>query len=241
MKVYTYQHDYPNSHNEWARQIWLWKQSWAAHGFEPVVLSQADAEKHYLYQPLSEIVRAYPTLNDRTYEHACFVRHLAFDLAGAQLISDYDVVFDPRAERAAERVRASVEAACGALTPVSLDDGGNISLAVFPGGCFTPLIHAILNADLVAAKCHELAGAPHISDMLVFMLGVERVVRTGTSDTLHNLRRRWRQDDPMLDAPKHRYPLIHVNNDSRNELGFGPLSKSILMGQIVKGERNIFV
>lgn len=76
--------------------IGLWEASWAARGWEPVILSKEHAMRHEGFAFLDEAVRKFPTVNRSDYELACYHRHLAmaevtYEL-GTGLLTDYDVI-----------------------------------------------------------------------------------------------------------------------------------------------------
>ena len=221
-KVFCYQHDWPNTHNEWARQIWLWKQNWTDKGWVPVVLTESDARQDPLFDRLQEVVSRYPTVNTTTYEQACFLRHLAFRRVGAGLISDYDVLNFALTPAELER------RVLGEISMASLDAGGNISLAGFSEAGRERLLTAFLDEDFVLSKAVQYHdGKPHVSDMTVFMALHPSVI--ALSDTAHNLNR--------LGSKLRRYPTLHVNNDSARHYGVGPGSKSTLMADILLKRR----
>lgn len=230
MKVYTFQHDWPNSHNEWKRQIWLWQQNWKQRGFEPVVLSLEDAKQHPKYSELSEAVLKYPTVNDRVYEHACFVRHLAFDLAGAELISDYDVINREWPAENFSRVRETFLER--SARPLSLDAGRNVCLAVFGPESRALLLSAFLDPVRVLATSQTHGGRQHVSDMTVFMSLCRRYDdKRPFCDTWGNAKRLYRDSFRLP-------PCIHVNNDSLVQIGIPPGNKSSVMGDLILGRRS---
>lgn len=94
MKVFTY-HEPVIAGTE--RLLPLWKASWTAAGWQPVVLTQDDAEPHPLWHKFDDIVSGYPTVNHPHYERACWRRWLAFAWQarmeqGPVLCVDFDVI-----------------------------------------------------------------------------------------------------------------------------------------------------
>ena len=94
MKVFTY-HEPVIAGTE--RLLPLWKASWAAAGWQPVVLNESAAGLHPLWHKFDDIVSGYPTVNHPHYERACWRRWLAFAWQArmegeAVLCVDYDVV-----------------------------------------------------------------------------------------------------------------------------------------------------
>ena len=71
----------------------LWREQWSAAGYEPRVLTEADARRHPQYEQLRERYAALPTVNSRHYELSCFVRYAAMAAQpdGGWMV-DYDVM-----------------------------------------------------------------------------------------------------------------------------------------------------
>jgi hypothetical protein len=72
--------------------IKLWRESWEKCGFNTIVVDHSFAKQHPFHHWVSEHVSKFPTVNHRGYELHCFLRHLAFQLSGAHLYSDYDAI-----------------------------------------------------------------------------------------------------------------------------------------------------
>jgi uncharacterized C2H2 Zn-finger protein len=96
VKVYTY---YSEIHfSDQAELISVWKKSWERWGFEPVVLSAADAERHPYYNCFKEIVRDQSRRAGfalGAYGEACWMRWLAYAALGESesfIVCDYDVM-----------------------------------------------------------------------------------------------------------------------------------------------------
>lgn len=97
MKIYTYYDNLDFSHqNELLR---LWIHSWQTQGFDPVVLSRTDAEKHAYYEAfvanLYLIHRNITNQELTSYGLSCYLRWLAYanlDQTDNFLMSDYDVI-----------------------------------------------------------------------------------------------------------------------------------------------------
>ena len=70
----------------------VWKTAWRAAGFEPRIISEADARKHPAFAALKQKYAELPTINPKVYEVACFVRYLAMSVHGGGLMTDYDVL-----------------------------------------------------------------------------------------------------------------------------------------------------
>jgi hypothetical protein len=230
VKVFTYQHDYPNCRNEILRQVWLWQQSWQARGWEPRVLSEADARVDSDYAALSAAASKYPTLNNPAYERQCYLRHLAFRAAHAEFISDYDVL---NVSYAPSEYHRSLSYG-GKI--VSLDVGGNVSVACFSPGGRDTFINLLLDEGAVLSTGgYTYPGKPtHYSDMTVFMsmAGKERVaVSHDLSDVIDEVQK----GNPS--ALRLNPPLVHFNTDSIISLGVGPESKSSVMSDYLHRRR----
>ena len=71
----------------------MWKRSWKAQGWEPVVLGLDDAKKHPLYEAfVAGIKDKAKSVNPGDYDLMCWVRWLAFHGVGGGLMTDYDVI-----------------------------------------------------------------------------------------------------------------------------------------------------
>ena len=74
------------------RLIQLWEDSWSKQGWEPVVLDQSDAEQHPGFDDYHSAIMRLPTVNNREYENACYLRHMAMACQDGGLLTDYDVI-----------------------------------------------------------------------------------------------------------------------------------------------------
>ncbi len=95
MRIFTYfepilEH-YKQAHH--GDVVDLWRESWEKLSCPTTVLSRADAERNPIYQKLRDHISTFPTLNNRQYEEACFVRWCAAQLAGDEpfVFMDYDI------------------------------------------------------------------------------------------------------------------------------------------------------
>lgn len=99
MLVYTY-YDKAVGQQGQEEMLSLWAESWKRHGWSPVVLQPKHATAHRAYNDFRNKIWRLPTVNDRTYEEACYLRWLA--LAAYKRcgwMTDYDVInngFRPR-------------------------------------------------------------------------------------------------------------------------------------------------
>jgi hypothetical protein len=96
VKVYTYYSEIKFSAQ--SDLISVWKQSWEKRGFEPVVLSVADAKRHPYYKCFQEVVRSQSEQMGfalSAYGEACWMRWLAYASLGESglfIVCDYDVM-----------------------------------------------------------------------------------------------------------------------------------------------------
>lgn len=150
VKIFTYYHDMgvaccTNMAN-------LWKESWAAQGWEAVILGPQDAAKHPKFGILTDHAKTLPTVNDKGYEMACYQRWCAFALEGG-LISDFDVLprdtFPPR--EFSGFINAGVD--CG----VSLFHGrpSDYEIVIDTIICYSP------------SQEDQWEGKPHVSDATI--------------------------------------------------------------------------
>lgn len=79
---------------------WLlvkWSENWRSHGFDPAILTEADARNHPRYHELSAVFKSLPSVNPLMYDYYCYIRHLAMATLGGLLV-DYDTMnlrFEP--------------------------------------------------------------------------------------------------------------------------------------------------
>lgn len=74
------------------RLLALWAKSWQDKGWTPKVLNEEHARSHPGFEYFEKRISRFPTINNRAYERACFLRHLAMANIGGGLIVDYDVL-----------------------------------------------------------------------------------------------------------------------------------------------------
>jgi len=96
MKIYTY---YENiNFNSQEELINLWKFSWKKQGYEPIVLTKSDAEKHKYYETfVSKLKKIHYQItgeNLKPYGLSCYLRWLAYASQEDETfyVSDYDVI-----------------------------------------------------------------------------------------------------------------------------------------------------
>ena len=74
----------------------VWSTSWADAGYQPVLLSLRDAQKHPHYEAyvyaLSKITLLGAGGRNQEYNEYCYLRYLAMATVGGGLLSDYDVM-----------------------------------------------------------------------------------------------------------------------------------------------------
>jgi hypothetical protein len=97
MNIYTY---YQQLKENDEANIWLldvWHRSWKFYGWNPIVLTLDDAKNYEEYDKFCNVCETFPTVNNKNYEVACFVRWLTmYDKSG--WITDFDVInygFEP--------------------------------------------------------------------------------------------------------------------------------------------------
>lgn len=106
MKVITYYVPVPGLWSDQSQQLLinLWRESWAKHGWEPVIVGPHNIAHHPRYKFFEEQFHAKPSEYPITYTSACFIRWFAAHVIGAMdgrpvMLCDYDVInygFEPR-------------------------------------------------------------------------------------------------------------------------------------------------
>lgn len=92
MKVFTYFDPVPEmAHSEQQEMISIWKASWRANGWQPLVLSRKNIAFHPLYEDALRAFKGHPTVNPKEYELACWLRWLAMAMQGG-VMTDFDVL-----------------------------------------------------------------------------------------------------------------------------------------------------
>ena len=96
MKIYTY-YENINFKNQ-DELVSLWEKSWKTHNFEPVVLTEKDAEKSDFYEEfVSKITELHQDISEKPlskYGLSCWLRWLAYSTQPEEkfFVSDYDVI-----------------------------------------------------------------------------------------------------------------------------------------------------
>ena len=96
MKVYTYFNNIGFEHQD--ELLSLWKLSWSNQGYQPIVLSQVDAENHLLYNEFkSKLLEFHIQIMSKPlsdYGLACWLRWLAYATQPEEkfYVCDYDVI-----------------------------------------------------------------------------------------------------------------------------------------------------
>lgn len=80
------------SAKEQSTLIDIWRRAWKAQGWEPIILTPKDAKAHPRYEELHAKFAAFPTINPKEYEVACFDRWIAMAQVGGGICVDYDVL-----------------------------------------------------------------------------------------------------------------------------------------------------
>lgn len=91
MKVYAYFESLDtiplNNHT-----VKMWYDSWSKNGWEPIILGEADARTHPLYDKFSNAIRNFPSVNPPKFDYHAFMRWLAVPAAGGVLSTEPDVI-----------------------------------------------------------------------------------------------------------------------------------------------------
>ena len=73
-------------------ELEVWKATWSAAGWKPVVLTEEHAALHPKYQEYRDYFMSMPTVNSPEYETGCYLRHMAMAVIGGGFMSDTDVI-----------------------------------------------------------------------------------------------------------------------------------------------------
>ena len=90
-QVYTY-HQSVVGLGDPQKLIDLWAETWSANGWVPSVLGLRDAIRHPSFKAFSVKLATHPTVNPAGYDLACYLRHLAMEVVGGGILTDYDVM-----------------------------------------------------------------------------------------------------------------------------------------------------
>lgn len=96
MKIYTYYEDIDFKDQD--ELVALWEKSWKAKGFDPIVLTEKDAEKSDFYDEfVAKITKLHQDITEKPlskYGLSCWLRWLAYSTQPEEkfFVSDYDVI-----------------------------------------------------------------------------------------------------------------------------------------------------
>lgn len=156
-KVFTYYQSmsYGNIKSRSTRRLLkLWLRAWYHAGYDPVILTPIDASLHPKFHELRETFERFPTVNNLDYEVACYMRWLAFRMAGGGTLVDYDVL--PLGKvTLPQNITADSVVSCKQHLPMITTAG--------PFGV-EKQIHLMANYKGPFLNLHD---CPHISDMYI--------------------------------------------------------------------------
>jgi hypothetical protein len=78
--------------SEQKRCIDIWREAWSAAGWNTVVNTLYDAQKHPLYRQMVAKAKRLPSCCAANYDLSCYLRWLAFDYQGGGVTCDYDLI-----------------------------------------------------------------------------------------------------------------------------------------------------
>jgi len=137
----------------------LWKESWSAWGWTPVILGPADAMRYASIEGYLRAVEKLPTMNPPGYDLACYKRWVAMVVRGGGLLTDYDVMnygFTPE--------MAGADTAAYPNTLVFFED--RVPSAVAGNeDAFAFAVRVIEKAEPGPQDVYD--GRPHLSDMTI--------------------------------------------------------------------------
>jgi hypothetical protein len=91
--VFTYYEPVLDNQDEERQKLLnLWRKSWTAYGWTPIVFDSNIAKKHPEYEQYYRAFYSFPTVNPKAYEVACFVRWVCMLVVGGGYLSDMDVM-----------------------------------------------------------------------------------------------------------------------------------------------------
>lgn len=202
--VYTFFHRLPETPSVSAKShinmIRMWARSWFAKGYFPHVLTLRDARKHPDFIRLARKFAQLPTINPKTYELVCYLRWLAFEVAGGGIFMDYDIfatsslnltdtMFKPKDNKNVTNLQSSIN-------DLPSDDESMITtfLDLVPMFTFAQgkkgvkRIISALESYKINPKKDLCKGQMHISDMIILGNNAKTVydnVITTTPNFLH--------------------------------------------------------
>jgi len=152
MKVYTY-FDSCFVSNIAGETVKLWEKSWAARGWEPIILSEKHAETHPFYFRFRESIKNFPSVNGLNFDYHAFMRWLAI----ANLKNSFIVTTEPDVINYTldtnQVIKTGHELEIHSPVPAFLIG----SSAEFERFCAHVLTHSINDNDV-------FEGRPHLSD-----------------------------------------------------------------------------
>ena len=153
----------------------LWRELWQAAGYEPHVLSEADARNHPQYASLRQRWATLPTVNSRHYELSCFMRYAAMAATGGGWMVDYDVL-PLRSHR--QSAWATEEAADGKFTAFQSHVPALLHGAASEWDRVAQLLSSVPWQRNPEHFSHN--GRPHVSDMhaLAYYIGKGKIRST---------------------------------------------------------------
>lgn len=92
MNIYTYYHPIYEDQTDQIRLIELWKDTWAANGWNPCIIGIEHAKMNPRFDEYYEVFSQFPTINSKEYELSCFLRWVAMEYIGDGVLTDYDVM-----------------------------------------------------------------------------------------------------------------------------------------------------
>lgn len=140
----------------------LWKQSWRNQGWKTTVLTEADAATHPNYTEWRAMLASLPSVNNRGYELACYMRWVAAIQSGCGWLSDIDVInygFPPQ-----HAFSGPVLYSFGGSVP-ALVTGERLAFEAV-ARAFVQVYQRLMN-NVTDTAMTSINGRPHTSDMYV--------------------------------------------------------------------------
>lgn len=184
----------------------LWRELWAAQGWNPIVLTESDAAINPQFKPYRAVVAALPTVNHPAYERACYMRHLAMVERKGGFLVDYDVM--PRRFTPVDAREASADRGMTFFEPTRVPCALKGGVAGFQG-----IVDFISSYEPQPTDIYN--GKPHTSDMEILRQGRWKA----TAHCVEHLCSGLPQRDHLGDGWK-LASMIHFSSYSFHKLGW---------------------
>ena len=189
MTICTYYEEIGNADD--FKLLQVWERTWKHLGFSVIQLNRNDAKKHPKFEEFFESVQNLPTVNQRNYEDACYVRWCAavafireWKKGEKVVLMDYDVFPTSNWEKFPVQTFFTMFRGCQSVMGRERD--------------FESIVELLLNYG----KCGPQVGEVHVSDMTI--------IQSSQGRALFDTHLDWMRDYGTLDWK--RKPMVHFGN-----------------------------